>query len=229
MKAPFLLRNYAKSRLKNKAILHINPTKITHYADVPFYQDREMVRKKYGKTLGNFLLHTFYIHHSSFAPLGDWDTMKYPVEELKTYSYLKDLWSCKDDFKQSLWYQEALNTLMKKGYYQHKKTKVTSLQALDALFQNSLLMLLSSMKIKGYLPHLNHENPRVIITREGELLKSRKGRHRFCAAKIVETPEIIVEIDNIHPLFLEKIDGGFSRQKLENLKNALSYIEVKYH
>ena len=224
-----LLRKQAKWLLEDKAILRINPRKILHYADVPFYENREYLRKRYGKTMGNFFLHTFYLHHSLFTPSGDWDLNIQPIETMKTYQYLSDLWDCREDFKQSKWYQEALQTLIAKGSYTHKKTKVTSVEELDNLFQNSLLMLLTSMQTQGYIQGLDRENPRVIISREGELLKSRKGRHRFCAARIVNTPTIPVEIDNIHPLFLEKIKGGFWGRELDNLKSALSDLEVRYH
>ncbi|MBE0497362.1 MAG: hypothetical protein IBX45_13160 [Campylobacterales bacterium] len=91
-----------------------------------------------------------------------------------------------------------------------------------------MLGLLESMEEKGYNASLNPEHPRIMIGRNGELIKTRKGRHRFSAAQIVGAKNIVVEIDNIHPLWLKKIEGDFKGNVLKKIKEGLKCIELKH-
>ncbi len=221
-----LIRGCAKKLLGKYAILTIHPSAIVEYADTPFYEEREQFKQKVGKSLGTLLLHSFYIRHSLFSPEGDWDLKTSCIKELHTYQMLENLWQHRDDFHQSIWYQQALQRFEAKCSYKHKREKVHSKEQLDLLFEQYLLALLKSMKTDGYNSTLSKENPRIVIGRDGKLLKSRKGRHRFSAAHIVGAQSIVVEIDNIHPKWLQKIDGGFFGEKLKNTQNALAQLEA---
>ncbi len=61
-----------------------------------------------------------------------------------------------------------------------------------------------SMKKNGYLPEKSKDSIRVMIGRNGQIIKEGKGRHRLAIAKLLSIDKVIVKITHIHPKWLEK-------------------------
>ncbi len=223
----YIFRSMAKKLLSETVIIRINPQKLQHYCEAPFYDTRESLKHRFGKPAGRFL-GDLMLWRSLFNPGGPWDTNTTAITELEKYQNMKDLWAHNKDFYNSGMYRDMYKQLQHSGQTKYKKKTFRDRAGLDAFFENYLLAMLWSMYRNGYDESLDSEIPRAAIDREGRLVKTRRGRHRFSAAAVTGAKQIPLEIDNIHPLFLQKTRSGFSGKRLKRLKSVIQKVENDY-
>lgn len=128
---------------------------------------------------------------------GDWDLAVRDFRGLKPWRLTADLAAHRDDYRASEWYRRAVVSLEQNGYFRHKTTHARSLSQIDHLFETEFLPLLDSMRRGGYQPGRG-DWPLGLIDRQGRVLKSEKGRHRFAAALVTGVRRFPLQIAAIH-------------------------------
>lgn len=131
---------------------------------------------------------------------GDWDLATEPVDGLRQHRWTLDLAQHQTDFRASHWYRKASKALNRDGVYCHKTLQAHNLTELDALFEDEFLPLLNSMRAQGYQAKPG-DWPLGVIDRQGRVLKSEKGRHRFAAACAVGLARFPLQITAVHRLW----------------------------
>jgi len=128
---------------------------------------------------------------------GNWDLATAEVRTLRQSRWTADLARHEADYRASKWYRKARAALERDGVYRHKTLTARSLGALEALFETDFLPLLDSMRRAGYQPR-GDDWPLGVIDRQGRVLKSEKGRHRFAAALATGVTRFPLQIAAIH-------------------------------
>ena len=128
---------------------------------------------------------------------GDWDLAVRDFRGLKPWRLTADLVAHRDDYRASEWYRRAVVSLEQNGYFRHKTTHARSLCQIDHMFETEFLPLLDSMRRDGYQVGRG-EWPLGLIDRQGRVLKSEKGRHRFAAALATGARRFPLQIAAIH-------------------------------
>lgn len=147
---------------------------------------------------------------------GDWDLACEPVDRLRQCRWVTDLAAQLPDFRASHWYRKARAALERDGLYQHKVFQARTLTELDALFEREFLPLLTSMHQHGY--EQGHGDwPLGVIDRQGRVLKSEKGRHRFAAARAVGVAQFPLQITAVHVRWAGRDCGDALRARIMKL------------
>lgn len=197
-----LTQHQVAVRFPRETIIWIRPSKVNQYISTK----RPMTRK-----LENFvqptspilrpikkiskLLHPFVLNENAFSNLNRFDACY-------QYSLIADLFEHKSDYKKSFWYKKISADIEEFGKHMHKKICLKSTQDVEAFFEGYALDLINSMKTTGYDEEKAKDYGAAIIGKNGEVYKSRNGRHRFAAAKIVDTPRFPLRIIGVHMQFL---------------------------
>lgn len=128
---------------------------------------------------------------------GDWDLATQDFQSTKQWRLTADLAAHREDYRASEWYRRAVASLERHGSFRHKSIHARSLSEIDHLFETLFLPLLDSMRQTGYQPGRG-DLPLGLIDREGRVLKSEKGRHRFAAALVAGVRRFPLQIAAIH-------------------------------
>ena len=201
-----------------KKKINIDPDKINYFSSPPnwwwFSRINNRVSNKYLKTiLKNFALDRLFYS-------GNWDVKAGSFYKTDWYLKINDLKINKDNLSSSLWYKLILQEIDSKGFYVHKKKKIKNKK--DALFLiNYYLELIESLKKKNFIQQTDHDIPKVLIGRHGEIIKSGNGCHRLAIIKSFKIRcEFPVEIIGIHKKFQPKLKS--------NLNNIYDFIVKSY-
>ncbi|MCG5549485.1 hypothetical protein [Halorhodospira halochloris] len=173
-----------------------------------------------------------HYRHKGFLVPGDWDLRARPISidgdfpGSQKYAKLADLVRCADDFRQSLWYAEARQQLQDEGRFVYKSRHImTDLDSLDRFFENYLVKLIVSLRTEGYLPEsAQGEHCGVAIGRDGDLLLTERGRHRFFVAHLLGLQSILVEVRRAHSEWFRKVGAGFHGAGKQRLQQALQEV-----
>ncbi|MBE0497366.1 MAG: hypothetical protein IBX45_13180 [Campylobacterales bacterium] len=198
----------AKALLGEDIVLMINPRVVKTYG-YPSFGQRMMVRFV-GFFVGKKRSAAFFPDGDHlFFPPGDWDVNAIPLEKIARYKKMENLWRHRDNFRQSLSYKIAVAKMFVGRFFGkgmvYKKTPIKTFAELEDLLKHHLLNILYSLKNEGYRMDIEQDMPEVSIGREGQIIKSKRGRHRFIAAKIVGLEKMPVVVSHIHPLWFEKV------------------------
>lgn len=129
---------------------------------------------------------------------GDWDLAAQDCGKIKSFQRVHSLAEHLPNYRASLWYIAAISAYEKHGYFRHKNHRVYSIFEIDTLFEQELVPLVSSMRDTGYRQRPDSDVPLAMIGRNGEIIKTEKGRHRFAAAQAVGCKEFPLRIAAVH-------------------------------
>jgi hypothetical protein len=221
----WILRRHAKQILGELSTIEVKPSLVGLYAYPPGYKwTKLLVRKPFG----NVWAFPFKVWSSLYSPPGNWDLESGFFNGQPTYLEMHDLWQHAHDWRQSMLYQKAAAELVMTGGFRYKKTYLQTAQELDDFFENYLVGMIHSMKQNGYDKSKASDNPGVMIGRNGELIKSPRGRHRWAVASVLGIGGVASEIDCIHPDWISKVQGGWSGDKLHRLREAIQKVQQHY-
>jgi len=210
-----------KNYIKNK-ILKINPHLINDYSLPPNWWwfralDKRIKNIYIKKYLSNLALGKMYYG-------GNWDLKAKPFDKTHWYLRINDLKDNLNNFEASLWYQLIVKEINLKGYYLHKKIKISNKAETIYFFENYVMNLINSLKDKKFIQDKTDDVPHILIGRNGELIKSGHGCHRLAIIKVFEVKcEFPIQIIGIHKKFSLE-----SKLKTNNLEDIHSYVTDNY-
>lgn len=165
---------------------------------------------------------------------GTWDIKSQPFTRRAEYTLIEDLYRSLPEFRQSLWYQQAMETIRRHGVFSHKTEIARDAAQLDALFGGYLVDLLETMRREGYRQREGADLPEAMIGRDGTLIKTAHGTHRLAAAKVTGATGLFpVRVIGAHRLWIASLAAreGYSgprRMGQEVVARALAEIEARY-
>lgn len=218
-----LTKSRAQAILADCARLMVTPRLVPLYGLPPAYRRAKRLRSR--SLVGPVLSLPLRAWGNLFAPPGGWDVQTSLFRDHPTFHRVLDLERHLDDFRASEWYEDALREFHTTGSFRYKKRYMSSVAAIDAFFSGYLVALLVSMRDAGYRSDAADDRPGVMIDRNGALIKSPGGRHRWAVATLLEVDRVPVQIEHIHPAWLRQIEGGFSGASLTRLKDALRAVQ----
>jgi hypothetical protein len=218
----WILRRHGKQALGSCACITVRASTVSLYAYPPAYKWSKRIRRwPFGGVLG---LPT-KAWASLYSPPGDWDLQTSRFSDHPTFTEMSDLHQHAMHWKESQLYARATQELAQTGRFQYKKMALRSAQELDHFFEHYLVGMITSMQQNGYDKTRASDHPGVMIGRNGELIKSPKGRHRWAVASVLNLGGVTAEIDCIHPLWLDRVGGGYSGEPLQRLKLAIEHLQ----
>lgn len=121
---------------------------------------------------------------------------------------------------------DAKERILKGQCFRHKKSVAGSIKELNALFENQLMDLIYSMESHGYMESKSSDPCRVMISRTGSVIKGRRGRHRFAAARLTGVREVPVLVSHMHLEFARR-QGVIESKRIntERLCSAIRRVE----
>lgn len=156
---------------------------------------------------------------------GSWDRAASLVETHKIYSRMQDLYAHQDDVRASQTYQEAAHWMEKNGVVSMKGVKLTTHADLQAHLETKYLRLLQSIAQQGYRADLATDIPCAMIGRDGAIIKTHSGRHRFACARLTRPNEPFpLSVAAIHRDWLKGTssnDLAAVQSKLDNLAEQM--------
>lgn len=182
--------------LSERPVLWLDPQKVTLHALPPGAEYARRLRRL--NPLDRFTTAPLYaLWRKRLVFGGDWDLAAQEFRDLRQWRWTADLAAHRDDYRASEWYRRAVAALDQNGYFRHKTTHARSLSQIDHMFETEFLPLLDSMRRDGYQVGRG-EWPLGLIDRQGRVLKSEKGRHRFAAALATGARRFPLQIAAIH-------------------------------
>jgi len=185
---------------KKALILHINPRDLKQFAMYP----RGIKRKPSSE---------------AFIWDGDWDLCRVELQNDYALKFIRDLAIHRNDLSKTKKYQELMELAKagtpfrshQEGLYLHSRERI--LQYLSVY-----LGFLDQMATQGYQAKRAKDYPGVAITREGRIVKVRRGAHRLAMAQWLGIKSLPVQVHYIHRKWWNR-----QRQHLDNA-TALSTV-----
>ena len=117
---------------------------------------------------------------------GDWDKKIINFQNSDWYKKIEDLKNNFDDYKNSNWYKSIYGDIENKGFYKHKDKILNNKYDIERFFENNIYFLINSLKEKGFRTNESNKDdiPKVLIGRNGQIIKSGNGCHRLAIIKI---------------------------------------------
>lgn len=211
--------------LGHSARLLVRASAVELYGYPPAYK----AMKQWGGGLAGVVCHApLKLWSSLYAPPGSWDKATTSFAAHRTYQEMANLYAHAANYQDSEFFQQAKQQIEKLGRYRYKKTHLKSVEELRCFFEEYLLQIFKSMQEQGYVATAAADHPGVMVDRDGRLIKSPRGRHRWAAASLLGIGGVVAEVDCIHPDWLRHVNGGFSGLKLQRLKASLAELERQY-
>lgn len=162
-----------------QVVIYINPQKVTHYESSPNRAWQEIFkgldRLKMTKLIQPIRTREYLLG-------GEWEQKTVPFRSIKRCYLIEDLFKNRHQYQNSLWYGRAMKTLEERGFFKYKHLLMHDQTSVDSFFENNRLPLLDSMFEHGYQQRPQDDVPYFLVGAQGQLYKSRRGRHRFAAA-----------------------------------------------
>ena len=162
---------------------------------------------------------------------GAWDLQADDWDETDTARKMQALAACRDLPRNPV-FLHARARLETRGFYKHKNILIQDVGELKGFFERYFMGLIDSIASQGYDErHLacvyqgdTGDAPSAFIGRDGRVIKSEKGRHRFAVARICrpETPFPLV-IRGMHEAVLGQ--GSLSE---DQVLQALAAIVARH-
>lgn len=160
---------------------------------------------------------------------GDWDMQSRPFAEREEFRLVSNLAESLPDYRASDWYAMAARQIARSGAFAHKSHVVRTTQELDALFSRELVPLLTSMAEHGYRHHEGADLPEAMIGRDGTLIKTSHGTHRFAAIKAVRGGGLFpLRIVGVHRDWLKAVLQASDDPPEAAIRQAVAEIEQRY-
>lgn len=202
--------------------LRIDPAKVSLYVGTKY--PRPIAPKRHLPIAERWLELLVYIRYSRLLN-PNWDRRAQPIDQLDKYLKVKDLAEKNDRFRDSLWYQSLLADLRNQGLARHKKIKMRDEAELDRFFTTYACELVRSMREQGYLADRGARPVGVAVGRDGALLKTNAGDHRFFAARCLGVKPVPVRVKFIHPRWLKANGLTLLTPDADRLRAALRSVE----
>lgn len=214
-----LIRYLVRRRLREKLIIRINPRCVFFHIGTNqpltfrIKQRVDAIESRFpvasmGTRFVNKCLYSaepFLLQQSVFADAR-------PIEQESRYKLLEDVVVHRNRVDQSEWFQMLMRELEDTGLARHKLLTFRSREDIIKFLESYVIGLIKTLESTGYDETISADTGTAFIDREGRLMKSDQGNHRFAAARILGVPEVPLEILGVHEAFFKQVTGkkGFS-------------------
>tara|TARA_B110000027_G_scaffold52978_1_gene57743 strand:- start:1143 stop:1817 length:675 start_codon:yes stop_codon:yes gene_type:complete len=175
---------------------------------------------KIKKLLENFAMGDLYYN-------GNWD--------LSATLFTNSDWSKKirmlapnyKNYKSSSWYQSIIYQINQEGLYKHKKINIKNEIEAGSFFESYIGGMVESLSRNGYIIEDENSNdiPKVLISRNGNLIKSGNGCHRLAVIQEFNLKcRYPIQIIGIH----KKLNINGKNASLLDLSEVDSFIVDKF-
>ena len=121
-----------------------------------------------------------------------------PIVSIPKFERVRNLVSCGEHYKESIWYNHLLRRLKDNGVVRYKKRKIESVNDLDMFFETGPMDLMRSMAEHGYIVGKARDFGSGFVDRHGSIVKGYSGNHRFYMAKCLGLKRYPIEIGGIN-------------------------------
>lgn len=129
-----------------------------------------------------------------------------PVSEWNKFTRLQDYYTNLDAPMQSIWHEDIMASIDKKGFYKHKTFKLHNRSEVEAFFNGYITPLFQTMRESGYDPSKTHDMGTAFINDEGIIVKGSGADHRFCVARLVGATSVPLRIIGVsHQWFAREV------------------------
>ena len=187
--------------IKNK-VIWIDPHTIKLFSPPPNWWwyarlEKRIKNKKIKKLLENIAM-------GSLCYGGGWDLSATLFENSDWVKKIKTLTPNYKHYQLSFWYKSIISEIKQQGFYKHKQILIKNEKDANYFFENYLGKLIQSLVNNGYVIDKKNSNdvPKVLIARNGDLIKSGNGCHRLAIIQKLELQcKYPVKIIGIHKEF----------------------------
>ncbi len=220
----YLSYRKARERLGDHIVLNVDPAAISHFVRFPLFRIERILSavSPFARTASRLY------RLRPFAVPGGWDRSAVPHHQHGSYRDMAEMVDCDGDFRRTAFYERFRRQLAETGHAAYKDVTITSVPQLDRLFEDRFVALVETMKRDGYDRSISQDIGRVVICRNGGLLKTGSGRHRFHLARILGVPKVPVEVSGVHTAWLRSTRSGLRGARLEHLRRALKHVEERH-
>lgn len=155
---------------------------------------------------------------------GDWDLCRVDLRTDYAIKLIQDLDANRNNLENTAKYKELTEQLNagkpfsshREGIYLNSKERILA-------YLQVYLDFLDNMAANGYQPQRTKDYLGVVVSREGRLLKTKRGAHRLAMAQHIGLPSIPVQVRHIHRQWWEQITQNTTRK--ESLKRLIKQLQ----
>jgi hypothetical protein len=181
----------------------------------------------------NYLMRRVFELNPRFSFLtlgGDWDKKSKTITETEKYLMMKDFIERLDNFEDSVWYRQLVDSYQSSGFATHKKIFMYSVDDIKSFFINYAIPLATSLSASGYKYRAGDEVGSIAIDRSGSIHKAGSGTHRFFLSKILGVRSVPVQVTFVHSEWLQNEGLTLKRRDrwrvLERIRRNLSHSAI---
>jgi len=192
---------------KEALILHINPRELKQFAMHP----RGTKRKPTSE---------------AFIWDGNWDLCRVELQNDYALKFIRDLAIHRDDLSKTKKYEQLLK-LAKAGtpFQSHQEGVYLNSKERILEYLSVYLGFLDQMATRGYQAERAKDYPGVAITREGRLVKVRRGAHRLAMAQWLGIKSLPVQVHYVHRHWWNRLRNGLhNRTALNTVLAELPHV-----
>ena len=143
---------------------------------------------------------------------GDWDRRLGSRAAHPTEALLEDLYRADGVPERTDLYARLLQAAQA-GQPRRRRGTVLADEATIQAFFVDYVSLFERMRAEGYRRGVGKDEPGVAIARDGEIVKTANGNHRFAIARLLGLAPIPVEVHFIHPRWYQATPAGPDRMR----------------
>lgn len=163
----------------------------------------------------------------AFLHDGDWDLCRVDLRADYALDFVRDLVTHRHALHKTARYREYMQAIQAgRPYRSHQEGFVLDTREQVLGWLNIYLGFLDRMAEHGYDEHRAKDYPGIAITREGKIVKVRRGAHRLAMAQWLGLPQLPMQIHYVHRLWWEKVtDGHRGEAALARIRQALAQAQ----
>jgi len=210
-----------ENKLSNK-ILKVDPHAIFYYSEPPNWWWFNPLDRRISNSYIKNILKKYALYKPYYS--GNWDVKATLFEKTHWYLNIDDFKNNIKKIETSLWYKLILREINSKGFYIHKKIKISNKEELVNFFENYVINLIESLQNNNFINEKLDDVPQVLIGRDGQIIKSAHGCHRLAIIKSFRINcEFPVKIIGIHKNFRFNI-----KNKQNSFEEIYNHVKINY-
>lgn len=161
---------------------------------------------------------------SAFIWNGDWDLYRIDLRNDYAIKLIRDLDKHRNDLTKTDKYKELIQRIQSgKPFKSHQEGVFLNTPERVIEYLKVYLYFLDNMAANGYEYSRAKDHPGVAISRDGRLLKTKRGAHRLAMAQHLGMTSIPVEVRYVHKIWWNKIinEALDKTHAIEGLRTAI--------
>lgn len=160
----------------------------------------------------------------AFLRDGDWDLCRVDLRADYALEFVRDLANHRNALHKTARYRQLMQRIQEgRPYRSHQEGFVLDTREQVLGWLQIYLGFLDRMGSDGYDESRAKDYPGIAITREGTIVKVRRGAHRLAMAQWLGLPELPMQIHYVHRLWWQQVtQGQRGEAALSRVREALA-------